>query len=145
MEIPTELIENWICDLRKKEIEPIRRAQILRAFLDEKKISARELARRCNIGHSTIDDWLRWEQLQKEQLKELKAVGHTNTEIYRALREHKIGDDLKFTPTSKPDTELDRQLNICEKKLIFFKIKPPYSKNSLLLDQIENAIMVQKR
>lgn len=148
MEIPSELIQNWICDLRKKEIDPYKRAAILQAYLDEKKLTARELARQCNLPHSTINDWLRWRKLPQEEYNQLQEKGFNHTEIYRAIRDRKVGED------AEPLThiELDKELQCCYKKLVFFKIKPPYSHQSLmylkalreLLNTIEQAIEVQK-
>lgn len=59
---------------------------MLQEFMEQEKItSQRELARRLEVPHSTIQDWLRPLKVTKEEYKE-KVEEQGKTEVYRELR-----------------------------------------------------------
>jgi hypothetical protein len=85
----TLLKENFIIDLKKKQIDPFARAAIIRSYMETKGLSGRELARQMGIPHSTVQDWLLWKDIDDKKYEELKSAGLTATSIYRSLREKK--------------------------------------------------------
>jgi len=54
--INNKLVFNFLVELKKKEIHPVERAEIIKQYLKDEKISVRQLARELNIPHSTIQD-----------------------------------------------------------------------------------------
>ena len=83
------LLFNYFLDMRKKEINKRQRALLIAKYLDENKMSQRELARELGIPHSTIQDWLMINRISEEQYEQYKADGMTETDIYRMLRNNK--------------------------------------------------------
>ena len=127
------LVFNLMCDLKKKEIEPLGRARIIKEYLDDSKISERELARQLGIGHSTIQDWLLWTEIDGQQYAEFKAGGATDTDIYRSLRSGTLGKKKA----------IDTALETCISKLAVFKLRPPYSKDTpQLLAKLKRILAV---
>ncbi len=86
MEVNSDIVHNFLLDLRKREVGKIERAQIVRAYLDERKISQRQLAREIGVAHGTVQDWLLFEKVTETDLKNMKDDGYTETDAYRLLR-----------------------------------------------------------
>jgi transposase-like protein len=133
-----KLIYNYIVDLRKKELSNFERAKIIRQYLDDEHISMREMARRFDIARSTIDDWLRWENLSETEYEEMKKEGLNDTEIYRKLR---MSDEPRPATIKPIDAELTRFIE----RFKIFKLNPPYSDNtSILLDDTIKLLKIIK-
>lgn len=126
------LFFNYIIDLRKKEISCFDRAKIIRRYLDSNKISIRELGRKTGIARSTIEDWLRWDNISAEDYNSMKEKGLNDTEIYRHLR---LGDETKEEKVKTIDIELQKFI----KTFAIFTISPPYSEQTTKL--IDDAII----
>jgi len=85
----TELVYNYMLDCRKKEIEPFERAKLIRAYMKENKLSVRALTKQIGVPHSTIQDWLLFDKITKEEYDEFQADGFKPKQIYKALRHNK--------------------------------------------------------
>lgn len=107
------LVFNFLLDCRKKEIDKWQRAIILREYLDSHSLSQRQLAEQLGIPKSTIEDWLLWGRLTKEEYKRLKNKGLNHTQIYRLLRDNKKRPKSSFVNKSVLDIEVQE----CIKKL----------------------------
>lgn len=86
MEISNELVFNLLVDLKKKDVNPIDRADIIVKYLKEKDISVRELARELGMSHSTLQDWLDYNRVDKVTYTKLLDSGYSKKNVYRMLR-----------------------------------------------------------
>jgi len=89
VEIDKDILFNLLLDFRKRNINNIERAKILESYINETKISQRELAKELGIPHSTIQDWLLWNKIDNDKYKNLKKDGLNDTSIYKLLRNNK--------------------------------------------------------
>jgi len=147
------LVYNFLCDLKKKDIDKFARARLINEYMRERNLSIRQLAKQLNIPKSTIEDWVRWAQLPQEEYKEYKEQGFTHTDIYESLRDGTLAERRKenlmpILDLTKKDLAIDRMLRRCISTLEVFKIKPPYSSETKkhiaqlrkILDTIESQI-----
>jgi transposase-like protein len=65
MEINKEMAYNLIYDFKKRNISPEDKSDFIKALLASEKISMRQLARRLDISHSTLQDWVSMRQHNK--------------------------------------------------------------------------------
>ena len=82
MEVPDEIVNNWLIDLRKKEVNLFERAKLIRAYLNNKELSIRSFSKEFGFPKSTIEDWLLWEKLTEKEYDKLIELGYTHTDIY---------------------------------------------------------------
>ena len=87
MIVPDDLVYNFLVDLKKKDIDPIERARIIRTYCNNKQLSIRALAKELNISHSTLQDWVDYERLDRNDFIKLEKVGCNKKTIYKMLRE----------------------------------------------------------
>jgi len=83
-----KLIYNYLINLGNKEIDQFERAHIIRKYTKENKLSIRQFSKQFNLHHNTVQDWLLWDRLTKDEYEELKTQGLNKTEIYRILRDN---------------------------------------------------------
>lgn len=86
MDVDGVLRARYISDLRKPDIDNRERAIILKKVMEESGWSQRQLAREYGFNHSTVQDWLLWDDDRVETLEE---QGYSDTQIYRVLRNTK--------------------------------------------------------
>jgi IS30 family transposase len=115
------LVYNLMCDMKKQEIDPIGRAKLIQSYMDDTKISGRELSTQIGIAHSTLQDWLMWNKIDQKQYNNYVQEGHSDTDIYRSLRGGTLSGKHKA---------IDSALINCIRKLEIFKLRPPYSKDT---------------
>lgn len=97
--------------MKKEDIDPKERADLINRFLYENKMSQRELARQIGVPHSTIQDWCLFSKLSHEEIKTLKDDGHMNdTQIYRMLRNNKKIDKKEFVGKTAVEWELEESI-----------------------------------
>lgn len=151
MDVHTDLVFNYLMDLKKKDIDPLERARVLHEYCEEKHLSQRDLAKLLQMPKSTIDDWFMWNRLDEDDIKEMRKNGLNDTDIYRQLRNGK--------KTAKKDlvikTDLDCALEDTKKILSKFvtKVSLNTSKYTLqnlreikdMLNRIEMHIMKDRR
>ena len=54
MNVPNELVYNYLVDLKKKDINPLIRADIIKRYLQELGHTQRYLAKSLGMPHSTL-------------------------------------------------------------------------------------------
>jgi len=157
-----DLVYNLLCDLKKKEIDKFVRARLIREYSNSRNISGRQLAKQLGIPKSTIEDWLRWDNLKPEQYEDYKEEGFTHTDIYESLRNGTLSQRATMAEANeerrdmtaqaltpyKREVAIDKALNRTINILCVFKIKPPYSGDTKklikqlrqILDTIEGQI-----
>ena len=100
-------MQRYIVDLRKAEIDKVERAQIIKKVIKDNDWSQREFARQFGFKHSTVQDWLLWDDERVEQLKEKEC---NDTEIYRVLRNNRDNKKLKITKKKLDQQVVDNRL-----------------------------------
>jgi len=110
-----ELIYNFLLDLKKKEINPMDRAQIINDYLKKNNISQRELARQINVPHSTVQDWCMFGRLSDKEYTIMKETnGLNDTQIYRALRNNKKSTNEEIVGVTSTQFELQKCIDILD-------------------------------
>lgn len=84
-----KLIEHYIHDLQKTPLNKKERAEIITQYIEKNQISIREFARKFNLHHTTVMDWLLFKNIESKEWKEAIEKGFTTTQLYRNLRNHK--------------------------------------------------------
>ncbi len=151
MEVSNEIVENLFLDFQKKDINKFMRGEIIKKYILENELSGRQFAKNFNIPKSTIEDWLLWTKISKEQYNTLKESGLTHTEIYRTLRDNKDKDvqelirdnEAKDVHSLLLESEFDLTLykfiNKCEKCLEAYP--PNTKKTNVLLDKVKELLL----
>jgi transposase len=85
--------------LKSPEIDKFDRAKVIEAYILSNGLSQRQFAKKYNIHHSTLQDWLRILKITKEQESELRKKGLNNKNIYRLLRDNNKSNILEFSET----------------------------------------------
>jgi len=107
MEVDTDIAMNIVLDWRKKQINPFVKAEFMLKLMKYLRCkSYRELARRLDMPHSTVQDIIRWADLDQKEYNKMKQRGLNHTEIYRQLRNN-IGKVDKIITKTKLDVELE--------------------------------------
>jgi DNA-binding transcriptional regulator YiaG len=84
---------NTLQDFSKKEISTIEKGLFIKKILNEEKISMRELARRLNIPHSTLQDWCSNRQMTKYyKAKDNELHKLADRLLFLLSKEEKIDD-----------------------------------------------------
>jgi len=137
-----EIIFNWMLDLRKEKISPFERAKVINKYLEEHKLSQRELSKQIGISHSTLQDWCMWSRLTKDRYNELKDSGYNDKSIYRLLRNNKVD-------VSKLKNDFDVFLmdtNTKIKEFTKLKVKTEHTENLISeLTNNLNRLLIKKR
>lgn len=120
---PTQkLLHNYITkDLTKIDIDKFERAELIRQYLTEQKLTIRKLAERLHTKKSTIDGWLLWGKITKEHHERLKQRGFTETKIRSMLR----GDTKNIK-----NINIDYEFNEWIIRINHFIKKPEYTKDT---------------
>jgi lambda repressor-like predicted transcriptional regulator len=86
-EVNTILMERYVVDCKKPDMLKEERARVIKQLLKAKGWSQRELSRQLGFAKSTVEDWLLWDD---PRVKDLRAKGYSDTEIYKVLRGHRL-------------------------------------------------------
>ena len=128
MEISDEIIFNIIQDWKKKDIHPVDRAMLLLEYQESLDISQRELARRLDMSHSTLQDWISTNRVSKEEYDKLLSSGSRATDIYRTLRRNRLEN---LAGVSDLDILLDRVIN---------RLRKPFKVTKVTIDRATRLI-----
>lgn len=132
-----DIVFNMMCDLKKKEIDPLFKASLIQEFMDSKGLTGRQMSKYMGVPKSTLQDWLRWNRISQEQYDTYIKDGYTETDIYRSLRGGSLAVNTKA---------IDSALENCISKLEVFKLRPPYSGDTkVLLDKLKHILNVIER
>jgi hypothetical protein len=121
MELNDDFVYNIFCDFKKKNIDQIEKAKLIKTYIEEKGISQREFARQFGIPHSTVQDWLLWDRVTPEQRKEMHKNGLKDYEIYDLLRNNKHMSPKEVDNKLVKKNELDYELEQAISNLKIFK------------------------
>lgn len=86
MEVSEDIIFNFLVELKKKDIHPVDRANIIKDYMKVKNCSIKVLSMELGIPTATIHDYLNYSKLDKYEYSKLLDKGVTKTEIFKALR-----------------------------------------------------------
>lgn len=106
----SDIVYNWLIDLKKKSVDPVTRASIIKKYQLSKGLSQRALAKELNIPHSTLQDWLMWDKLDSKDYDKMKNSGYNQKMVYRALRDHKGWDKQLIIDRPTLNVELEEFL-----------------------------------
>lgn len=84
-----KLTFNFFLDNKKKEIDKIERANMLQKYLEDNNLSQRELATELGMSHSTLQDWIMYSRIDREEYDRLIENGYNHKQIYKTLRNTK--------------------------------------------------------
>ena len=131
-EIKNKLTHNYLLEMNKKQIDKLERAKLVKDYIESKNISVRELARQLNMPHSTLNDWIMWNNIEKNDFDKMKNNGLNDRDVYRELRNNKSDKEKKFVETLKIDLELEKSISTLKKLA---------RKNVLYSEKTEDAII----
>ena len=83
------IVHNWLLDFKKRSIDPVSRARIIKKYQTSRGMSQCALAKELDIPKSTIQDWLMWDKLDSKDYDKMKDSGYNQKMVYRSLRNHK--------------------------------------------------------
>lgn len=128
------LKERYVLDLIKPDVDAFKRAAIIQSLIEEKGWTQRELARRFNVPHSTVQDWLLFNTIAEEEYNKMLKSGFKQTDIYRTLRE-KRGDK------SKVISDVDVFLVEVRTRIRGYRKNKVYSPKTMhLIDEVVNEL-----
>lgn len=97
MEVPNEIIYNFVLDLKKKELDPIDKARIIHKYCELNNISIKQLATDMNIAATMLQEWMDYAKLDKQHYLKLVSSGYSRRNIYRML---KGADKMQYSDIS---------------------------------------------
>lgn len=144
--IEEQLAERFIWDLKKPDIDRVDRALIIKKYMNKHKISGREFARRFDIPKSTIEDWLLFLKISKQELKELEKKGFGRKDIYKKLRssKHLSNRGSQKINFNIAEMRLDRIIELLDtfpcKRNYNFEIQEKLNKIKDLINKLELSL-----
>lgn len=98
-----DLIFNLMIDLKKKEISNHARAKLIRRYLENTKISERQLAKEIGIPRATLCNWLKFERISEKEYEEKINAGYTKTEVFESLKKFDYAEKISLNEKIKRD------------------------------------------
>ena len=116
MQVDIDIVFNFLCDLKKKDIDKLKRAKLVREYLNETGISERELSRQLGFeDEKRVYKWLLYEKIDPKEYKRLIAEGFHDTDIFDTLNKKQQGHYADMIRSGQ--TDLDKELSRCIFKL----------------------------
>lgn len=135
MNVPNELVYNFIVELKRKDVNPVDRAQIIQEYMDENKLTIKKLSIESGLPTATIHDYINFNKIDKEEYTQLLDKGVTKTEIFKALRNSEY-KRKKLTPN-----ELNMLIEETTSRLKMYINNPIFDKNTLdLIKDLRNTL-----
>lgn len=133
------LIYNYLVEFRRKELNKIDRAKLIRSFMNENNLSERKIGIIMGKSHSTIHDWLLFEKVTPEMLEELEMKNVSEATLYKLLRKNKKEEYV--SQYLERVTHLDNLLVLYNQNLKNYVNKDQYTKDTLsLLDTLNRTL-----
>jgi len=85
-ELNKELFDHYIYTVKAPHFDKHKRAELIKAYIEENNISNREFSRKFDVPIGTLQDWLLWAKVTPFQVEQLKDLGMTSHMIQRSLR-----------------------------------------------------------
>jgi len=141
IEVDQSMVYNLLCDRRKKDVDPVDFANMVKQYLQQTGISQRKLAKEIGVSHNTVQDWLLFSKVTKQEYQVFtEDLGYTKTQSYRLLRDYQSQSVSELLNTKALDNELRRCI------FRFGKIQkrcPPISaKTKLLLLELQEVLRI---
>lgn len=136
MEVPNRLVYNFLLEIKRKEIHPVERAEMINQYLKEENLSARALAADLGIPHSTLQDWLDYSRMKTKDYDDLVKNGVSKKVIHRMLRGHRNG-----SITLNAENILNLKLQEALSEFRDYINKPVWTNDTLiLLKELKNVL-----
>jgi DNA-binding transcriptional regulator YiaG len=87
MIVDSDIAFNIIQDFRKKDISPVKRAELIESYREHMGLSQRALAKELDIPYSTLQDWISYGKLTETEYNKLLEKGIGKEELYHSLRD----------------------------------------------------------
>lgn len=84
--IRSKLIEGYIRDLSKPQIDKFERAIALKKHMADNTLSFNDMYNLYGFKKGTLSGWLKWGQLSKKEYQKMKDKGATETAITNMLK-----------------------------------------------------------
>lgn len=105
--VRNNLIFNFMLDIRKEKFDPLERATLINEYIKESGKSKRGLAKELGIPHTTIEGWLAWAKVTKEEKDKLEHQGLTQTQILDNLKCSKVTREQRMNANYYFNKELE--------------------------------------
>jgi len=127
--IKNKLMESFLRDLTKPEIDKIERAEIIKAFMLENQLNQADICRMFGFKKGTLSGWLKWGELGKRTYNRLKKEGCTETDITVMLKQENTTKEGRLllmirnlkryidTTGLKPDPEILEEVRLLRNTL----------------------------
>jgi len=138
----TNIIFNWLLDLRKKEIEPVERAEIIKKFLVTKGWTQIRLAKELGVPPQTILSWVIWGRMNKKEYNILRKRGYSKSELFHSLNNNRfkelLGEGDGFI---RGGCKLDEELRRFNGLVRSCVLRPSYSEVTIdLISDLRNNL-----
>ena len=139
MEVPNDVIYNFIMDLKKRDIDDIAKARIVKEYMVQNNISLRSFSKNMNIPKTTVNNWLQFLKVSPEEYKLLEIKGYNKTQIRDAVYHNKIKQLIALEKELDFDIVIEKMITRLRE---YTREKPPISNNtSMLLYQLKETVV----
>lgn len=134
-----EVLEhNFMIELRKKELNPFLRAELIKQHMAKHNLSGRGFAKKYGLSKSTVEDWLLFSKITEKDYNKMKDTGLQDVEIYRTLRNRKKEKIEVVIEETKLDYDLKECIKILQPHL---KLNDKLTTNTdILLSELQDII-----
>ena len=112
MYVPSDVVYNFLVELKKKDIDPIDRAKIILHYCREKNLSIRGLADELGMPHSTLQDWIDYDKIDKRAYIRLVNAGVSKQSIHRILRNNRSRHDISIIMSNDLNLRLEESMSL---------------------------------
>ena len=90
MEVNEELVYNFIVDLKKKDIDDVDKGMLIKQYMQEHNLSLKSACKEFGLPKTTLQNWLCFAKVNKEELLLLTKKGYSKRNIRDAVYKNKI-------------------------------------------------------
>ena len=94
--IKSKLIDGYLRDLAKPEIDKIERAEIIKDFMLNNGLNQSDMCKIFGYKKGTLSGWLKWGDLGKRSYKRLKKEGCSESDITALLKQENTTTEGRF-------------------------------------------------
>ena len=136
-EIDLKLKVSYVIDLQKPEIDKHERAKIIASVMAAEGLSGRAFSKKYGFNKSTVEDWLMYGRISKQEYKQMLNSGYNQKEIYKVLRDNKSKPAEDITTWAKFDYEIEQFIVLLNKHMN----DPKYTRKTLgLLEDMQKDL-----
>lgn len=130
MNIPKDMADNMLLDLSKKEIDIIARSDFIKSYMQEYKISFRELSKKINVPIGTLHEWV----TMNKAIKHKKYIGE---ELLKNIDNIKVDIDNYNISEIQTLTKVHNQIDVLSDRLTFL-LSQKFKKSDKTIKLLEN-------